>query len=110
MKEQRKYLRIPLRLEVQWNGSEDPTPDVTTDVSVGGCYVESLNRVSVGQVLNLNLRLPFSETLPVRCEVRYYQPTIGFGLQFLGLSNFQRAALEGLIAFWGNRKTLAHAA
>src|SRR5256885_2846603 len=105
MEEQRKQLRIPLRLEVQWNGCENRTPDVTSDVSLGGCYVESLNRVSVGQVLNLNLRFPFSDTLPVRCEVRYFQPTIGFGLKFLGLSSFQRAALEGLIAYWGNRNT-----
>ncbi|HYK19396.1 MAG TPA: PilZ domain-containing protein [Pyrinomonadaceae bacterium] len=101
MREQRENPRIPLRLEVRWHGCETRTSDVTTDVSLGGCYVESLNPVAVGEVLTLGFRLPFSETLPVRCEVRYHQPTIGFGLKFLQLSAFQRAALEGLLAYWG---------
>lgn len=106
MREQRKEQRLPLRLEVQWNGCEEPHPDVTSDVSLGGCYVESLNRVTVGDVLTLGLRLPFSDTLPVLCEVRYYQPTIGFGLQFLNLSNFQRASLEGLLSYWGRERAI----
>ncbi|HJP95480.1 MAG TPA: PilZ domain-containing protein [Pyrinomonadaceae bacterium] len=106
MREQRENPRIPLRLEVRWNGCETRIPDVTTDVSLGGCYIESLNSVTVGEVLNLGLRLPFSDTLPVSCEVRYHQPTIGFGLKFLQLSSFQRAALEGLIAYWGGDASL----
>ena len=107
MSEQRREPRFPLRLEVQWNGCENPTPDVTSDLSLGGCYVESLNSVSIGEVLNLGLRLPFSEILPVRCEVRYHQPTIGFGIKFLQLTSFQRAALAGLLAYWNNREALA---
>ena len=102
MQEQRENPRIPLRLEVRWPGCETRVPDVTADVSLGGCYIESLNRVAVGDVLTLGLRLPFSDTLPVRCEVRYQQPTIGFGLKFLQLSAFQRAALEGLLEYWGD--------
>jgi len=110
MKEHRKETRVPMRLEIEWNGWENSSPDVTSDVSLGGCYIESLNPVSVGEVLILGLRLPFSETLPLRCEVRYHQPTIGFGIRFLQLSNFQRAALEGLMVYWGNRGGLAQAA
>lgn len=100
MFEQRREPRVPLRLEVQWNGCEERTPDVTSDVSLSGCYVESLNPVSVGEVLTLGLRLPFRETLPLRCEVRYHQPTIGFGIKFLDLSNSQRACLHRLLAPW----------
>jgi hypothetical protein len=99
MPDQRREPRVPLRVEVQWNGCEERTPDVTTDVSMGGCYVESLNHVYVGDVLTLGLRLPFSDVLPVRGEVRYHQPTIGFGLKFLELSNFQRACLKGLLTY-----------
>jgi PilZ domain len=110
MKDQRKETRIPLRLEIQWDQSGDRSPDVTSDVSLSGCYVESLNPVSVGQVLDLGLRLPFGDMLPVHCEVRYHQPTIGFGLKFVNLSNFQRGCLEGLIAYWGNGSVMAQAA
>lgn len=110
MPELRREPRVPLRLEVQWNNSEDRTPDVTSDVSLGGCYVESLNTVSVGDVLTLGLRLPFSGTLPLLCEVRYHHPTIGFGLKFLDLSNFQRDCLEGLLAYWGKKNPALRAA
>ncbi len=110
MPDQRKQPRLPLRLEVQWNGSDDRIPDVTSDVSLGGCYIESLNPVSIGEVLNLGLRLPFSETLPVRGEVRYHHPTIGFGFKFLALSSFQRACLEGLLTYWEKESPAVRAA
>jgi hypothetical protein len=42
MREQRKDLRVPLRLEVRWNGFSGNLPAVTSDVSLGGCYIESL--------------------------------------------------------------------
>jgi hypothetical protein len=110
MPDQRREPRVPLRIEVQWNRCEERTPDVTTDLSLGGCYVESLNQVSVGDVLTLGLRLPFDGFLPLRGEVRYHQPTIGFGFKFLELSNFQRACLEGLLSYWGNGTETAQAA
>jgi PilZ domain len=110
MPDQRIEPRLPLRLEVQWNGCEERIPDVTSDLSLGGCYVESLNPVTVGDVLILGLRLPFSDTLPGRCEVRYHQPTIGFGLKFLDLSNFQRACIQGLLAYWGKGSAALQAA
>lgn len=110
MQEHRRESRIPVRLEVEWNGWDSRSPDVTSDVSLGGCYIESLNPVSVGEVLNLGLRLPTKETVLFRCEVRYHQPTIGFGIKFLGLSSSQRAALQGLIAYRANPSFLGQAA
>ena len=109
--EQRKDTRVPVRLEVEWaalpNRSLEAVhsrcPDVTSDVSVGGCYVESLNSVKVGQVLNLKLCLPSNKTLQFRGEVRYYQPTIGFGLKFLHLSPSEQVTLEALIKYWAKR-------
>jgi hypothetical protein len=103
--EQRKDKRLPVRLQVQWNGNVRGAKnrDITSDVSVGGCYVESLDPVSVGQVLDLGLRLPSTRTLPLRGEVRYHQPNIGFGIKFLGLSRLQRANLEALMHHIGKR-------
>ena len=75
--------RIPVRLEVQWNGISTRCPDVTSDVSLGGCYVESLNPVNIGEVLNLELCLGSNATFPFRGEVRYHHPSIGFGIRFL---------------------------
>jgi len=104
MPEHRKDTRVPVRLEVEWaSGQRSRCPDVTSDLSLGGCYIESLNPVKVGQVLNLNLLLPANKTLPFRGEVRYHQPTIGFGIKFLGLSQFERDTLAALINYWAKR-------
>jgi hypothetical protein len=103
VQEHRKDTRVPVRLEVEWSALPSRCPDVTSDVSLGGCYVESLNPVKVGQVLNLSLCLPSNKTLRFRGEVRYHQPTIGFGLKFLQLSNFEQATLEALIRYWAKR-------
>jgi len=109
--EQRKDTRVPVRLEVEWaalpNKSVDTAhsrcPDVTSDVSLGGCYVESLNAVKVGQVLNVKLCLPSNKTLRFCGEVRYHQPTIGFGLRFLDLSPAEQMTLAALIKYWAKR-------
>ena len=107
MKELRKDARVPVRLEVEWADSRPSRcPDVTSDVSLGGCYVESLNPVKVGEVLNLSLCLPSNKTLRFRGEVRYHQPTIGFGIRFLQLSSFERATLEALIRYWAKRASV----
>lgn len=109
--DQRKNERVPVRLEVQWAASparcpdvtSDRNPDVTSDVSLGGCYVESLNLVKVGQVLNVRLCLSSNKTLRFQGEVRYHQPTIGFCLKFRQLSSFEQATLETLIKYWAKR-------
>lgn len=109
--DQRKNERVSVRLEVEWAASpvrcpdvtSNRTPDVTSDVSLGGCYVESLNLVKVGQVLNVRLCLPSNKTLRLQGEVRYHQPTIGFGLRFLKLSSFEHETLEALIKYWAKR-------
>jgi PilZ domain len=104
VQEHRKDTRVPVRLEVEWaRGQRSRCPDVTSDLSLGGCYVESLNPVKVGEVLNLSLSLPANKTLRFRGEVRYHQPTIGFGIEFLQLSPFERATLTALIRYWAKR-------
>lgn len=100
MHEQRNTARIPVRLEVQWNGITTRCPDVTSDVSLGGCYIESLNPVRIGQVLNLELCLTSNVTFPFRGEVRYHHPNIGFGIKFLKLSTFQQKTLNTLMGYW----------
>jgi PilZ domain-containing protein len=116
--EQRKDTRVPIRLEVEWaalpnrslEGMHSRCPDITSDVSLGGCYIESLNSVKVGQVLNLKLCLPSNKTLQFHGEVRYHQPTIGFGLKFLHLSPSEQATLTALIRYWAKRAHLSQLA
>jgi PilZ domain len=97
MKEQRLHPRVPLRLEVRWNGSQT-RPGITTDISKGGCYVESLVQVTTGDVFLLELQLAPGQSVELECEVRYVHPTIGFGVRFRYLTDVQLQTLLQLIA------------
>jgi hypothetical protein len=97
MRENREHVRLPLRLETQWNGSARKYPAVTSDISSGGCYVESMDPVTVGDVLRLEFRLQSNRTLPLKAEVRYCHPFIGFGLRFVELSSSQQGILSSLM-------------
>ncbi len=104
MSEQRKFERVPLRLEVEWNGCPNGQyPNVTSDVSMGGCYVETISLVAVGSVINLKLHLPCNMMMTFQGEVLYHHPSIGFGIKFLELSSSQLKSLKALIDDWMER-------
>jgi hypothetical protein len=97
MKEERRHIRVPLRLEVSWDGISSREPAITSDVSMGGCYVESLEQAAVGDVLCFEFKLPEEGSLQLYGEVLYQHPTIGFGMCFRNLDDLQRSILLRLI-------------
>lgn len=96
MKEHRCHVRVPLRLEVGWNGASGAREAVTTDISLGGCYVDSLAQMEVGKILSIEINLR-TDRLSLYGEVLYQHPTIGFGVRFRNLTDFQRSMLALLI-------------
>lgn len=96
MYEQRKDLRVPLRLEVRWNGFSGGTPAVTSDISLGGCYIESLYPVTIGDILDFDFRPATSKALRLRGQVLYSHQNIGFGVRFTDL-NARQQVLELLV-------------
>lgn len=96
MKEERLHPRVPLRLEVAWNGSPR-RPGITTDISSGGCYIESIVQMAVGDVLPFEFQLAPGLSVELEGEVRYVHATIGFGVRFGRLTHVQRQTLLQLI-------------
>ncbi len=98
MHEQRKDLRVPLRLEVRWNGFSGGAPAVTSDISLGGCYIESLYPVTIGDILDFDFRPATTGTLRLQGQVLYGHQNIGFGVRFTDL-NARQQVLELLLPF-----------
>jgi hypothetical protein len=96
VKEERLHPRVPLRLEVRWNGSYT-RPGITTDISSGGCYIESIVQVAVGEVLRFEFQLAPGRSVEFEGEVRYVHHTIGFGVRFRYLTDVQLKTLLQLI-------------
>jgi PilZ domain-containing protein len=95
--EKRRHGRVPVVLEALWDGSTGKSRARTTDVSEGGCFIDSLGHVAVGEILSLKLLAPSGEFITVEAEVIYEMPRFGFGVHFVNLSEDDRQRLKELL-------------
>lgn len=96
--ERRSSKRKRLLLEAKWESMSNTHEARVDDVSVGGCFVNTLGRVELNEDVNLQIQLPSGAWLPLRGHVTSYQPGVGFGVAFTSLSEMETAALKELIA------------
>ncbi|PYS50974.1 MAG: hypothetical protein DMF68_05685 [Acidobacteria bacterium] len=99
MAENRRHERILLPLEVRWEGLSGKYNARLNDLSLGGCYVESLAQVSIGERIRFEIQLPTGRWMELHGEVIYHQPTLGFGVYFTKLSELEREMLTSVIEY-----------
>jgi hypothetical protein len=73
------------------------TPVRIFDLSMGGCFVNSLHEQRVGSRFKLKIELPEVGWITVNAETIYRRPT-GFAVQFLDANSETRRRLERGIA------------
>lgn len=89
--------RVSLNLSARWTGLSGLHEAHVVDVSLGGCFVTTLGRVDVGEVVALEIKLPSGEWLQLRGQVCSYQERIGYGVEFPFLTGEEEQALRELI-------------
>jgi PilZ domain-containing protein len=99
MDERRSGQRWDVSLDAAWDGKSGNYTARITDLSDGGCYVDSLGDVTMGELLCLKLHLPNGEWLELTGEVAHHTPPVGFGLRFLELSEVQLETLRAFIEY-----------
>jgi len=77
--------KISLPLEIRDERVSAPARINATDVSGNGCYVESMQPMALGTVLRLDFWLG-TEHINVSAVVRTYDPGVGNGIEFTGMS------------------------
>ena len=92
--ERRRHPRSKLNLpvEVHAEGSDTPIHFTTSDLSLGGCYIESMYPFPVGT--SLELKLQVSDTLLILAKVVTADPQFGNGIQFVRMLPEDRDALS----------------
>jgi PilZ domain len=68
----------------------------TSDLSLGGCYVDTINPFPPSTLVNLRLR-KWDRTFDAQAMVIYSTPGMGMGMEFLAVNQEQREVLEGWI-------------
>ena len=84
-------------VEVLWEGSTGHYDARTSDLSMGGCFIDTIGRVTSGERLKFKLRVSDDEWLEVEGAVTYAYPNVGFGVQFMNISEIDKKKLEMLV-------------
>jgi hypothetical protein len=97
MKENRTELRYDISLTARWQGSASNQNVRIGDLSEGGCYVDSILEVLVGEALLLDVQMPDGEWLELPGVVAHHHPKLGFGVRFVDLDEGQRCEIRSLL-------------
>jgi hypothetical protein len=87
-------MRLVHPLEAKWRGSSGATPCRISDISLTGCFVQSLAAPSVGTKTKLTIDFGPERSVTVRGEVVYTETGMGFAVKFTDLDDETGASLE----------------
>jgi hypothetical protein len=97
MEDRREEERKEMTLDVRWEGGSGRHTARISDLSLGGCYLDTLGQVAVGEIIGLEIKLPSGEWLPLRGSVAFHHPGLGFSICFTFLTDEEQYQLKQLI-------------
>ena len=97
MSDRRTEKRWDVCLDAVWDGKSGNYQARVTDLSEGGCYVDTMGEAKVGEVLAFKLQLPEGGWLELTGEVAHQKPPLGFGLRFINLTDEQNEKLRSML-------------
>ena len=106
-KNQRMKISVPV--EIHAEGGSAPLHCATSDLGLGGCYIESMYPFPAGT--RLELKVEAGDTLVISAKVVTCDPQFGNGIEFLRMLPEDEAVLvKFLEKFAGQQTASAHRA
>jgi len=93
----RKKDRVAILLEIVLEFSSGKHAARISDLSMGGCFVDSIAPVHVGDTISFTLGATDEYGEDMSGEVAYVLPGSGFGLSFKDLSEWQQMRIAEMI-------------
>ena len=97
MDERRSKPRLSVNLDAVWDRDEQRQSATITDLSEGGCYLDTVGQVMSGEIVAFRVLLPDGDWLYLEGEVRHHHHGLGFGVQFVDLNEEQTENLSRLL-------------
>ncbi len=88
-------IKVSVPFEIQTEASGSPIRGATADLSVSGCYIESIYPFPVGT--NLDLQLSIETTILVAATVVTCDPQVGNGIRFSRMLTEDRETLKAYL-------------
>ncbi|HVQ40198.1 MAG TPA: PilZ domain-containing protein [Pyrinomonadaceae bacterium] len=97
MVERREKPRLRVSLDAMWDSSTEAHSARITDLSEGGCFLDSVGEVRTGEIVGFRVLLPDEDWLYLEGEVKHYMAGRGFGVKFIELNEEQTERLHWLL-------------
>ena len=97
MDDRRSRPRLSVHLDAVWHAEEERHSARITDLSEGGCYLDTVGEVMAGEIVAFRVLLPDGDWLYLEGEVRHHRHGLGFGVQFVDLNEEQMENLLRLL-------------
>ena len=96
MDDRRTKQRLSVHLDAIWDSSTQAHSALITNLSEGGCFMDSVGEVRRGEIVGFRVLLPDDDWLYLEGEVRHHGAD-GFGVQFVDLNEEQTEKLQWLL-------------
>jgi hypothetical protein len=100
---ERENERVSLRQTVELDSSSGKHEVHVSDLSTGGCYVDTISQALPDEEVGLTFVLPHGRTEQIFGTVVYVHEGIGFGVRFNDLTPEKKMVLEQLILLNGGK-------
>jgi len=90
-----RRIKVSVPFEINFDESNGPICGATTDLSQGGCYIESIFPFPVGT--NLEIQLSIQTSVLISATVVTCDPQVGNGIKFISLRAEDREALAAFL-------------
>jgi PilZ domain len=98
MSEKRVHSRFEVSLTAQLPGAARGYEFRIADLSVGGCYIDSIAEVMVDEILSIRILKPDNQWFELRGQVTHHFPRLGFGIRFLNVAPAELEEIQLLLA------------
>src|SRR5687768_9158007 len=97
MDDRRSKPRLRVSLDAMWDSSTEAHSARVTNLSEGGCYMDSVGEVRSGEIVGFRILMPDDDWLYLEGEVRHLRSGEGFGVRFVELNEEQTEKLRWLL-------------
>ena len=95
--ERREDARSHVSIEAWWEGLSGRHQARVSDLSLGGCFIDSLGKADIGELILFAIKQPDGSWLQLRGQVASTDQHVGFSLAFTYLTEDEQHALAELI-------------
>ncbi len=96
MDDRRSKPRLSVGLDAMWGSAREAHSARVTDLSEGGCFLDSVGEVRRGEIVGFRVLMPDDDWLYLEGEVKHHSMK-GFGVQFADLNEEQMEKLLWLL-------------